>query len=300
MTLYQLEVFDRVAKLRSFTKAAKELQIGQPTVSSLVDRLQGELGIKLFERIGTVSHLTEAGTRLLQTAQNILTLIQETRDAMEELKGLRKGKIRVGGSSIAAALFLPVATQAFKKDHPQCELILGIERSDTLEKQLLEGDLDVAIMGWRPNSTQLVSDAFRAEEIVAIAPPGHALAKKCRVSLNLIAKEPLILPGKGAAVRGLVERRFIDAKLSFTPVLEVNGRVGCKDAIKSAVANGLGIGFLPKCHVNAEVEAGRLKFLNAYELHLKQTMYIVIHKKRKNLEFVRAFVDFLKRHNRWV
>jgi DNA-binding transcriptional LysR family regulator len=213
---------------------------------------------------------------------------------------LRKGKIRVGGSSLAAASFLPVVAQAFKKDHSECELILTIERSDTLEKQLLEGDLDVAIMGWRPNSIQLVSDPFRVEEIVAIAPPGHALAKKRRVSLKLISKEPLILPDKGAAVRGLVERRFLDAKLSFTPALEINGQVGCKDAIKSAVANGLGVGFLPKCHVHAEVEAGRLKFLNAYDLRLKRTMYIVIHKNRKHLEFVRAFVNFLKLHKRSI
>src|SRR5437870_9748489 len=100
MTLYQLQVFALVTKLESFTKAGKELHIGQPSISALMIQLQKELGVKLFEKLGIKSHLTEPGKRFLQTAQTILALVQQAKDEMDELKGLKKGKISIGCAGI--------------------------------------------------------------------------------------------------------------------------------------------------------------------------------------------------------
>jgi LysR family transcriptional regulator, low CO2-responsive transcriptional regulator len=300
MTLYQLEVFALVAKHQSFTKAAKELRVGQPTVSALMIQLQKELGVKLFEQLGVRTHLTQPGTKLLRRTQTMLALVQEAKDEMEELKGLKKGKVSVGGSVLAAAFFLPIAVQAFTKEHPELEVVLKVERSEVLEKMLLEGELDVAFMGLAPRSPLIVAQPCREEEIVVIAPPNHPLTKKRSVPLALLAATPLIsagrLPVNGGVLREIVEREFAKRRLSSVPWQQVNLDIGSRDVVRTAVASGLGIGFISKCHILSDAKAGRLKILNVPELKLKRTMYLAVHRQRRGSGLIRLFNDFVKRY----
>ncbi len=296
MTLYQLKVFATVAKLGSFTQAAEGLHVRQPSVSLLIKGLERELEIKLFEKLGNKIHLTVAGEKLLQHAEEILAKAERIKEEIDEIKGLKKGKISVGGSALAAASFLPVVVQAFKKKHPGVEVILKIQRSDSLEKKLLEGELDLAILGWPLRSPLLVGEPYREEEIVVIAPSNHPLAKKRSVPLELLAKEPLISSEKGTFIRDMVEKRFALKGLPFSPILEVHEQFGARDAIRNAVANRLGLSFLSKSHVTRDVEAGRLKILKVLDFNLKRTMYIAVHKKQQGSSLVQAFIEFLRRH----
>ncbi|MGH7829198.1 MAG: LysR family transcriptional regulator, partial [Candidatus Binatia bacterium] len=129
MTLYQLEVFALVAKLGSFTKAAQELHVGQSSVSSLMVELQKELGVKLFEKLGIKTHLTEAGKSFLLRTQQVIATIKEAKEEMDEIQGLRKGRLSVGGCSLAAASGLPLAIQAFKKTYLGVQIGLTIDQS---------------------------------------------------------------------------------------------------------------------------------------------------------------------------
>lgn len=298
MTLYQLEVFALVAKSQSFTKAGKELHVGQPSISALMTGLQKELGVKLFERLGVKNQLTDAGKRFFQKTQNILALIQDAKEEMDEVKGLKKGKLRVGGSPLAAASFLPMVVQTFKKDYPGIEVVLTFQTHDNLETMLLDGELDFAIMNRTPHSPLLSSEPYREEEIVVIAPPKHPLAKKKAVPLKLLAKEPWIVYTKGTAVRDMLESKFFKMGLSLTPALEVEVQVGARDAIKSAVAGGMGIGVLSKWHVSSDVKAKRLKLLKVPGLGLKQPLYLIFHKTRQGSALIQAFADFLRRHSK--
>jgi DNA-binding transcriptional LysR family regulator len=240
MTLWQLKTFATVAREGSFTKAGKVLNISQPSVSSLVIGLQKELGIKLFDKLGMRPRLTEAGRLLLKRAESVLGITEKIPEEMEQVKGLKKGRIRVGGSPVAAATFLPQAVQTFKEQHPGIDVILLIQRSDSLGIQLLEGELDLAILGRPVRSSLLVGTSYREEEIVAIASPGHPLAKKRLVPLELIAKEPLIVPAKGGPLRDMIERKFAERKLPFMPALEIDTQYGGRDALRSAWQAALG------------------------------------------------------------
>lgn len=298
MTIYQLQVFSVVAKLRNFTQAGKKLRIRQPSVSLLIQSLQQELGVKLFERLGTKLLLTRAGQELLRLTEDILPKVEGIKERLDEIGGLKKGKISVGGPAIAGASFLPGAVQAFIKDYPGIDMTLKIERSQTLEKELLEGTLDVALLGRTPGSPLLVSEPYCDEEIVAIAPPNHRLIKRRSVPLELIVKEPFITHKKGAIIRDMVEQRFIEKGLPFTPIFEVDLPGVGRDAIKRAVVSGHGIGFLSKCHVVADIEARRLKILKVPELRLKRTIYIAVHKNRQNAPLAQAFRDFLRNYKK--
>jgi DNA-binding transcriptional LysR family regulator len=212
---------------------------------------------------------------------------------MADVSGLKRGKILVGGSSSAASSFLPVAVQTFKSKHPGIEVVLKIERSESLERKLIEGELDAAIMGRHPRSPVLKAQSYREDEIVAIAPPHHPLVKRRSVPLNLVARQPLIANGTDSYVRQLVEERFAELGLPYVPALEVTDQMS-GEAIKSAVASGLGIGFITKCHVLSELRAGKLAALKVPDLKLKRTMYFVVHKKRQSSLLIRTFVGFLK------
>ncbi|MFQ5904362.1 MAG: LysR family transcriptional regulator [Candidatus Binatia bacterium] len=294
MTLHQLKIFATVARLRNFTQAAESLHIRQPSVSLLIKGLERELEVQLFEKLGNKVHLTRAGEELLRHAEEILTKVERIKEEMDELKGLKKGKISVGGSGIATASFLTIAVQAFKKEHPKIEVTLRIQRSDHLEKSLLEGELDLAILSRAPRSPLLIGELHREEELVIIARPNHPFTKKRSVPLELIANEPLIVSEKGTNVREMVAQRFAERGLPFAPMLEVGVHRGGRDAIKSAVASGFGIGFITKSYVVSDVEAGRLKVLKVPELKLKRTMYIGIHKNRQSSSLVQGFIDFLR------
>ncbi len=144
MTLHQLKVFSKVAKLRSFTLAAAGLDVSQPSVSFVVQSLERELGAKLFEKLGNKVHLTGAGNKLLHHAEEIVVRVERIKGDLNEIQGLKKATLVVGGSSIAVASFLPQAVQNFKKQYPGVEVILKAQGSHVLEKKLSDGEVDLA------------------------------------------------------------------------------------------------------------------------------------------------------------
>jgi len=293
MTLHQLKVFVAVAKLGSFTQASETLHISQPSLSSLVSGLARELGAKLFERLGNKMHLTTAGERVLVRAEEILAKADGIKEEIGELTGLKKGRIRVGGSGLSGASFLTVAVQAFRKNNPEIDVFLKIEGSGVLEKQLLEGELDLAMLGRQPQSSLLAREPYHEEEVVAIAPPSHPLAKRRSVPLELLAQELFVMNNKGSVIRDTVERTFAERGLSLKIALEVNILFGGRDAIRAAVANGLGIAFVTHCHARADIKAGRLKVVKVADLKLRRTLYMATHKNRQKSPLVQVLRDFL-------
>jgi LysR family transcriptional regulator, low CO2-responsive transcriptional regulator len=296
MTLHQLRVFLKVAEVQSFTEAAKALGLTQPSVSSLIQGLVDELGYELFERHGIKISLTPEGNVFVRRTRDALAIIDGTKDEIEELHGLKKGKVIVGGSPIPAASFLPVAVQKFKKEHPGIQVVLKIQSNNNLERQLLDREVDVALVSWPPRSPQLRSETYLEEQIVAIAPPNHPLAKKRGVTLRMLGKEPLVASDSGIGTRDMVEQRFARKGVPFVPTIQISAQIGARDAIRNAVASGLGIGFIAHCHVTADIDAGRVKILNVPELNLKRVIYIVTHKNRPVAPLVQAFRTFLQQN----
>jgi len=295
MTLHQLKVFMTVANIKSFTQAAERLGVRQPSVSLVIKDLEQDLEVRLFEKLGHKINLTAAGEILLQDAEDILAKAEGLKERMDELKGLKKGRLAVGGSPVAAASFFPFVAEQFKREFSWVDTTLRIDTSVNLEKSLLDGELDLAILGRTPKSPLIVGEACHQEDIVAIASPRHPLANKPSVPLMRIAREPIIIEAKGGSlVRELLEDRFAKLGVPFTPHLELG--IGSRDAIRSAVAGGLGIGFITKCHVVTDVEAGHLKILKVPDLKLKRSNYIAVHKSRQKTPLVQAFIRVLKKY----
>ncbi len=296
MTLHQLKVFAAVAKLGSFTKAAKILRVSQPSVTLVVQGLGRELEVKLFEKLGNKIRLTAAGESLFHRAEDVLVKVEGIKEEMDEIKGLKKGKLRVGGAAIAGVSFLPAIAQMFGEKHRDVDVILKVHSSNAVEKDLLEGELDVGLLARLPRSSHLIAEPYRDEEIVVIAPPGHPLTKKRFVPLEVVAHEPLIIQQRGDVLREMLERRFADIGLHLQARLEVDTPFGIRDAIKSAVACGFGLGCMHRCHIAVDLKAGRLAVIKVPDLNLKRSMYIAVHKMREVSPLVQEFIDLLRRY----
>lgn len=291
MTLHQLKVFLTIVKLNGVAQASKALHISQPSVSGVVQSLQDELGVKLFERLGNKRHLTEAGKRVLQRAETVLANTEAIKEDLDELKGLKKGKLSVGSAGIATPLILQ-AVHNFKSQFPDIDVSLMLQKTAVLYQKLLDGELDIAIAGRPSPSSLILAEPYREEEVVFIASTKHPLARKRSVSLQLLAKEPLIGYHDGP-IAEMIAQRFAEAGLTYKPVFPINLQMGSREAVRSAVASGLGIGSQTKCHVLGDVKAGRIKILNLPELNVKRIMYIAVHKTRADLSLVSAFKALL-------
>ena len=156
MTIKQLKVFIRVAKLKSFTQTSKSLNISQPSVTIMVQHLQRELGTKLFDRLGNKIQLTRAGEEVVGRAEEILARLAGLKERVDEITGARKGKLIISGSLLPGYSFLPLAVHKFSRQHPGIDVSLKVEGSSFIEKTLLEGEIDIAIVSRVPQFSLLV------------------------------------------------------------------------------------------------------------------------------------------------
>src|SRR6476469_5004242 len=138
VTLRQLRTFKAVADLKSFSLAAQQLRLSQPSVSYQVKELEEALGLPLLDRLGKRVRLTEAGNVLYGYARRVLDVHDEARVAIEEMRGIRRGTLRVGASTTVGIYLLPAALGAFKKEHPGLVISLEIGTRARVQEQVLD------------------------------------------------------------------------------------------------------------------------------------------------------------------
>jgi len=162
-----------------------------------------------------------------------------------------------------------------------------------LEKGLLDGSLDVAILSRPPGSPLLDSIRSRDEDVVVIAAPDHPLAKKRSVPLDLLAQESFIV-SKGSRNRRLIEDALAKKGLSLKITLEVDVLSGSRETFMTMAAKGLGLAVNNKSHVASDLKSGRLKMLNIPELNLKRAMHIGFRRNQQASSLIQEFIEVLK------
>ncbi|GAB6126181.1 LysR family transcriptional regulator [Humidesulfovibrio idahonensis] len=241
MELRNLHALVEVARRGGFSQAAKALFTTQPNVSKAVRQLEDELGVPLFERMGHKSRLTDAGGVIYRRGLSILTETEDMLAELDELRGLRRGRLRLGlplfGSSV---LFAPIFA-LFRSRYPGVEISLVEHGSKRLEELLRAGEVDLAA-SLMPVPEEFDWQDVRAEPLVALLPASHPLASRPSLRLQDLAKEPFILFDEGF----LLNKIILDccARRGFTPTIAA--RSGQIDFITGLVAAGLGIALLPR------------------------------------------------------
>lgn len=295
MDFPRLSVFLAVARQLNFRRAAESLHLSQPAVSKHIHQLEAELGLALFERRRNRVALTEAGRMLQDYGQRVSMLTDEVRRTLAELQGLQRGVLQIGASSTPGLYLLPERLARFRQDHPGVETQLVIGNSADVSRRVASGELDLGFVGALPDATGLQVRPFAEDEIVLIAPPRHPLARRAARSgaaLTALAQETWIMREAGSGTRevalaGLAERGVTPAR-----TMELSG---C-EAVKRAVAAGLGLGFVSRHAIALEVAYGLLTIVDEPGLRFRRPLYLVTRKDARPSPAVLAFMAHVLKH----
>jgi DNA-binding transcriptional LysR family regulator len=290
VTLRQLRTFKTVADLNSFSLAAQRLKLSQPSISYQVKELEQILGLPLLDRLGKRVQLTEAGSLLYGYARRMLDVLDEATIAIEEMRGIQRGSLRVGASTTVGIYLLPAALGAFKKLHPGLVISLEIGTRERVQEQVLRNELDLAVVGPALKDPDLAIIPFLSDELVVVAPAGHALAHKRGLSLRDVAAAPFVMREAASGSRWSLEKAARKAGAKLTVAMEL----GSNGAIKHAVESGLGLAVISRYACALEFSSGRLVELDVRGFPIRRDWHIVYLRRRKLPTSVTAFIEFLK------
>lgn len=293
VTPQQLRAFEAAARLLSVTGAARELHLTQPTVSVQLRELAAAIGEPLFESAGRGIRLTQAGEALQQTASELGDCWRRFESRLAELNGLVRGSLRIAAVT-TAEYFVPDLVGPFAAAHPGVEIELAVENRDGVVARLQRGVDDMAVMMMPPEDLPLARQPFLDNPLVVIAPAGHRLAGR-RLRLASLAGERWLMREPGSGTRMAAERHF--AELGFEPKVAMS--LGSNEAIKHAVAAGLGIALLSMVAVRppvgraAATTAEGLEILKVAGFPLRRRWSVVWRRDRPLTIAARRFIEHL-------
>jgi len=290
LTLHQLRTFRAVAEQLSFSAAAHELSISQPSVSYQVKELEAVLGLPLIDRLGKRVRLTEAGEVLYEYARRTLTLLDEVALVMEQMRGIERGTLRVGASATVGIYVIPLALGAYKKVHPNLALSLEIGSREMLQERLKRGVLDLAVLSLPIADPNLESTPFMDDELVLVVPAGHPLAGRAGLTLRDFTGESFLMREPGSGTRLAVEMAARRAGVS----LQVGMELGSNGAIKHAVEAGLGVAVLSSHAIELERKGGGLVVVDIDGFPILRPWSIVHLRRRQLPAAVAQFIEFLR------
>lgn len=290
MTLRQFEVFLAVARARSFRRAADALHLSQPALSQHVRELEGELGTRLFDRLGRTVTLTEAGRLLEEHALRLFATLAGAREAIGELLGLKRGSLLIGGSTTPGIYVLPALIAKFQTRYPGIRVALRIANSRIIEERVRANELDLGVVGGHvlgPGERCLT--AGLVDELVLIVPPTHPWARRGSVPPGRLGDERLLMREEGSATRQVTERALDQVGVRFRVAMELDHT----EAIKQAAMAGLGVAFVSVHAVEGELASGRLRALRLRGLPIRRHFHVIHHEARALSPAARAFVELL-------
>ncbi len=287
-TLRQLKVFEAVARHLSFSRAAEELHLTQPAVSTQVRKLEEHAGLALFEQFGKKIYLTAAGTDLLAIGRGIIEQFEVAERAMTQLKGITGGRLNVGVIS-AGDYFFPRLLVSFIGRHQGVVLNFTVHNREELLAHLSENRTDLAVMVRPPKDLDVVAEPFAPHPYVIVCAPGHPLVGRRRIPIERLLNEPFVVREKGSDTWQSMQEGFGDHFAKMNVAIEIKST----ETIKQAVMAGLGLGFLSAHTISQELRTGSLHVLDVRGFPLMLNWYVV-HQRTKRLPPVaQAFKDFL-------
>jgi DNA-binding transcriptional LysR family regulator len=295
LTIRQLRVFCTVARLLSYTRAAEELGCQQPTASAMVAELERMTQLTLLEQRGKHLTLTDEGRELYAHAQQVVSSADEAWWAMEEQRGSMTTvtrPLRVAADTTVGTYVLPHLLGAFHRQHPQVALQLSVANRAAVRASLLAGEADLVIAGRPPEVEGLVAEPFLANPLVVVASPEHVLVGQSQVTLTRLAEEVFLQREEGSGTRAAVEEVFEVAGMP----LKVGMVLGHVEAIKRAVAAGLGVSVLSALAVKREVQYRTLALLDVEQFPIQRRWYIARLAERPLTASVDAFITFLREY----
>ena len=287
-TLHQLQIFEAIAQHGSFTRAAEELFLTQPTVSQQMKQLTKAIGVPLYEQIGKRIYLTDAGKAVLEVGRDISQRFNDLEMTLADIKGLKQGNLKLAAIT-TAKYFVPRILGTFRQRYPGINISLQIANRQQILDRLSDNLDDLYFIGQPPEDLEINLRHFLDNPLVVIAPRNHPLAQEKLISLERLIEEPLIMRESGSGTRMAVEGFFAENRLK----MKVEMEIGSNEAIKQAIVGGLGLSVLSRHSLALEGPQGPLVVLDVEGFPIQKHWY-VIYPRSKQLSIVaQTFLDYL-------
>jgi DNA-binding transcriptional LysR family regulator len=290
MDLGQLETFLVVAREKSFSRAAERLYRTQPAVSLALKRLEEELGETLLDRTTKGGSLTDAGTTLLPLAQRMLDLRKQILDTFGSLKGLQQGRLNIGANDSVSEFLLPGVLLAYQQAHPAIRIQAYRQSSERVPAEVLERRLDVGFVSYDPMHPELVNEVILRDHMVLVVPPGHRLARRKEISLELLGRETFVAHNALTPTRNAIVDLFARCG---TP-LRITMELGSITTIQEFVALGAGVAILPRMTVMESIRKGRLVEVAVRELQVEKLIRVVTRREESMSHAAKAFLQMIR------
>jgi LysR family hydrogen peroxide-inducible transcriptional activator len=242
MEVHQLRYFCAVAETGSFTRAAEREQVAQPSLSQQIMKLEEELGVRLFDRLGRTVRLTGFGQVFLPRARAILGELKAAKDEVAERQVAVSGPVSIGVIPTIAPYFLPLPVALFSRKYPQADITVVEDVTARLMDRLRAGQIDVAILALPMRGHDIETYSLRTERLFAILPKAHPLAKKRKVMLKDLRDDPFLLLREDHCFRDTAIEVCKRARVMPHIVFES----GQFSSILAMVGAGLGISIVPE------------------------------------------------------
>jgi DNA-binding transcriptional LysR family regulator len=285
MNLGHLRSLDAIVRGGSFKAAAEQLHLTPPAVSLRMRQLEDACGLRLFERIGRRVRLTAAGRTLHDYARRMFTLERDAAWALERLRGLEAGSLRVV-SSETAAYYLPFVWREFGRRYPGIQVQLSLDNSERASERVLQLQDDLGVLSIGDGHPDLAAELLVHDPVVAVVPPAHPWARRQSVSLHDFEGQSLVLREVGSATRRLAERRFTALGIRWRMVMEI----ASNEVIKQVVEMGAGIGILSVVVIAREVRDGALCGVRIRDREFLRPLHLAFHRDRAESPIIHAFV----------
>lgn len=287
-TLHQLKVFETVARNGSFTRAAEELFITQPTVSSQVKQLTTSVGLPLFEQIGKRLYLTDAGEELLLTCQDIFERLNNFEIKIADLKGTKQGQLNLAVIT-TAKYFIPRLLGSFCQNYPGIDVALQVTNHQEIQQRMLANKDDLYVVSNPPSDIDLTTKPFLNNPLVVVARKDHPLANKRNIELKELNNQPFIMREQGSGTRESIVDLFTNNNLAVKVKLEL----GSNEAIKQAIYGGLGISILSEHCLISEGISGDLTVLDFKHFPIERRWFVAYLAGKKLSVIAETFLDYL-------
>lgn len=288
-TLPQLCMFEASARLGSFTRAAEELHMAQPTASVQIKKLTETVGLPLFEQIGKRIYLTEAGQRLQASCAEMFRTLSNLEDALAGMRGLDSGHLRLAVST-ATKYFAPRMLTLFLRRHPGMEVSLQIHNRQALIERLAANQDDLYIFADPPESDELVTQTILPNPMVVFARADHPLAQEKNIAFARLAQEPFLMREPGSGTRLAAEAVFDRHQLKPQVKMELSSN----EAITQAILAGYGVSILSRYTLGLETEQAQLTCLDVEGFPLERHWHFVYPIGKQISAAAKEFMDLVR------
>jgi len=296
-TLQQLRILKAVASEKSFTRAAEILFVSQPSLSKQIKTLENRLGILLFNRENNTITLTEAGKVFLQYSERILALCEESCRAVNDVKNGDRGSLTVGASQTIGTYLMPRVLALFAQNYPQINIKVQVDSTRIIAKNVMNQEIDIAVVGGdipEELKKNLEIESFVEDELILIIPKSHpfAIKKKKIINKDDLYHLNFITLNSTSTIRKFIDNILVQNDIEtkqFNVIMQLNSI----EAIKTAVALGLGAAFVSSSAIEKEIELKTVEIITIKNIKITRTLSIITNRECYRSKAVEFFYNEL-------